>query len=69
MYDYKFREIKPSHKKRDRNSLWRVALVFMLALLIGLAFTYLPAWLDWPFHTGKPATDPNIVPLVLPPRR
>jgi len=68
MYDYKFREVKPNLGRRKPNRLWRVALVFVLALLIGLVVVYLPSWLTWNSLTGGSATDPNVIPLVLPSR-
>ncbi len=68
MYDYKFRQVEPSFPKRKRNSLKPVLLVFLLALALGMALVYAPAWLDWPSFGGGESKDPNIIPLTLPPQ-
>lgn len=71
MYDYKYRQVEPSYRKRNRRLFLPIALVFVTALAIGLALIYLPDWLQglWG-STGDLNHDlnRNVIPLTLPPR-
>lgn len=71
MYDYKYRQVEPSHRKRNRHLLFPIALTFVTALALGLAVIYVPAWLQG-LWGGKGVLNRdlnrNIIPLTLPPR-
>ena len=71
MYDYKYRQVEPSYRKRKRRLFLPMALVFFIALSLGLALIYLPGLLQglWG-NNGDMNQDlnRNVIPLTLPPR-
>lgn len=71
MYDYKYRQVEPSHRKRNRHLLFPIAFAFVTALALGLAVIYVPAWLQG-LWGGKGdqnrELNRNVIPLTLPPR-
>ncbi len=71
MYDYKYRQVEPSYRKRNRRLLFPMALVLLSALAIGLALIYLPDWLQglWGNKGNlNQELNRNVIPLTLPPR-
>jgi hypothetical protein len=71
MYDYKYRQVEPSYRKRKRRLFLPMALVFVTALALGLALIYLPGWIQGlSGNNGDMNQDlnRNVIPLTLPPR-
>lgn len=71
MYDYKYRQVEPSYRKRNRRLILPMALVFITALAIGLALIYLSDWFQELWGSkGELNQDlnRNVIPLTLPPR-
>ena len=67
MYDYKYRQVEPSHRKRNRNLLKSMVLAFITALALGLALAYAPDWLQG-LSGSKKENSRHVIPLILPPR-
>ena len=71
MYDYKYRQVEPSYRKRNRHLFLPMALVFVTALVIVLALIYLPDWLQGLWGSTEDLNhdlNRNVIPLTLPPR-
>ena len=71
MYDYKYRQVEPSYRKRKRRLFLPMALVFATALALGLALIYLPGWLQGLWGSKGDTNQDlnrNVIPLTLPPR-
>jgi hypothetical protein len=68
MYDFKYRQVEANSRQRRYKLLKPAFMVFLVALALGLALSYVPDWLGRQISGGEEQGEPNVIPLVLPPR-
>lgn len=68
MYDFKYRQVEANSRQRRYKLLIPVFMVFLVALALGLALSYVPDWLGRKIPGGGEQGERNVIPLVLPQR-